>query len=247
MPWAIALAASAGSGTVQAQTRNPGYDRPGMGFSPVVLDAGAFTIEQGLPDVSEDRNGTSTTRLCSADTLLRLGLGGPLELQLGSTPWNRLAAPGGDLHGRGSSSLGLKFALPAGGSAWSWGLLGNVTFTDGSRAFRADRRQYALALEVNWQASARQSLGLYVADARAGGDSRTIAVSDSVSITPRLSAYLQVATLHPTHAQAGQLAGAGLAWMAMPRLQLDAGFNHHLAGNASRWQANLGASYYFGN
>ncbi|WP_157798525.1 transporter [Dyella ginsengisoli] len=245
--WAIALAATAGLGLAHAQTRNPGYDRPGMGFAPAVLDAGAFTIEQGLPDVSEDRDGATTTRLYSADTLLRLGLGGPLELQLGSTPWNRLATPGGDLYGRGSSSLGLKFALPAGNPAWSWGLLGSMTFTDGSRAFRADRRQYMLGLEVNRQAGARQSLGLYLADARAAGDSSTLALSDTVSVTPTLSAYLQLATLHPSHAQAGQLAGAGLAWMATPRLQLDAGFNHRLAGSASRWQANLGASYYFGD
>ncbi len=245
--WVVVLAAASGAVTVRAQTGNPGYDRPGMGFSPAVLDAGALTIEQGLPDASEDRDGSTTTRLYSADTLLRLGLGGPFELQLGSTPWNRLATPDGDLYGRGSSSLGLKFALPAGDSPWHWGLLGNVSFTDGSRAFRASRRQYALGLDVNWQASARQSLGLYLADARAGGDSTTIALSDNVSVTPTLSAYLQLATLHPGHSPAGQLAGAGLAWMATPRLQLDAGFNHHLAGNASRWQANLGASYYFGN
>lgn len=243
----LLLLALAAPGGAAAQTRNPGYDRPGLGFSPAVLDAGAVTLEQGLPDASEDRNGDMTTRLYSADTLLRLGLGGSFELQLGSTPWNRLVAPDGDLQGRGSSSLGLKWALPSSHPAWSWGLLGGVTFTDGSRAFRADRRQYALGLDVNWQASARQSLGLYVADARAGGDSSTVALGDTVSVTPELSAYLQVATLHPAHAPAGQLAGAGLAWMATPRLQLDAGFNHHLAGSASRWQANLGASYYFGN
>lgn len=235
------------SGGAAAQTRNPGYDRPGLGFSPAVLDAGDMTLEQGLPDVSEDRDGTGTTRLYSADTLLRLGLGGPFELQLGSTPWNRLDTPDGDLHGRGSSSLGLKWALPSSHPAWSWGLLGSVGFTDGSRAFRAIRRQYALGLDVNWQAGTRQSLGLYVADVRSGGDSTTVAISDTVSVTPTIGTYLQLATLHPAHAEAGQLAGAGLAWMATPRLQLDAGFNHRLAGSASRWQANLGVSYYFGD
>ncbi|MBU6247213.1 MAG: transporter [Xanthomonadaceae bacterium] len=240
----LALAASGGAA---AQTRNPGYDRPGLGFSPAVLDAGAITLEQGLPDASEDRSGATTTRTYSADTLLRLGVGQSLELQFGSTPWNRLATPDGSVYGRGSSSLGLKWALPSPRPAWSWGLLGGVTFTDGSRAFRADRRQYALGLDVNWQAGTRQSLGLFMADARAGGDSTTVALSDTVAVTATLAAYLQVATLHPAHASAGQLAGAGLAWMATPRLQLDAGFNRRLAGSASRWQANLGASYYFGD
>lgn len=243
----LAAAALAGPPSIRAQTRNPGYDRPGMGFAPSVLEAGALTVEQGLPDFSLDRDGPASTRLYSADTLLRLGAGGPFELQFGSTPWNRLVTSGMDTRGRGSSSLGLKFALPAGNSAWSWGLLGNVTFTDGDPAFRNDRRAYALAAELNWQASTRHTLGLYLSDSRTGAnDSSTLAISDTITVTPTLGIYLQWATEHPAGSEAGQLAGTGLAWMATPRLQLDAGFNRHLAGSASRWQANLGVSYYFG-
>ena len=40
--------------------------------------------------------------------------------------------------------------------------------------------------------------------------------------------------------------GAGLTWMATPRIQLDAGVDHRLQGDASRWLGNLGVSVYFG-
>lgn len=237
----------AGPGRALAQTHNPGYDRPGTGFAPAVLDAGSITVEQGLPDLSIDGQGSSRTRLYSADTLLRLGVGGPFELQAASTPWNRLTGPGVDVQDRGSSSLGLKFAPPTGNPAWSWGLLGSVTFTDGNPALRATHRQYALGAEVNWQANARHTLGLYLADVRAGSDASTLAISDTLAATPTLGIYLQLVQSHPARMRTGQLAGAGLAWMATPRLQLDVGANHRLSGSASCWQTNLGLSYYFGD
>lgn len=130
------------AGSACGQTHNPGYDRPGLGFTPAVLDAGDVTLEQGLPDVSQDRADGLTSHQYSTDTLLRLGAGGPFELQLASSPWNRLTTSGTSrdtVHGRGSSSFGVKFALPDQAGPFSWGLLGSMTFTDGNPALRADR------------------------------------------------------------------------------------------------------------
>lgn len=234
-----------------ARADNPGYDRPGIGFTPTVLGAGQVTLEQGLPDWSRDRrNGVSTSQY-SADSLLRVGLGGPLELQLGGSLYNQLLVTGTRGrhagHGQGDSSIGLKLALPSTQPSFSWGVLGSVEFTDGARDFRNDRRQYLLAAQFNFQVDARNALGAYLQDVRAGGsDSTELAFSDNLSLTPTLVGYAEVAQLRVARRGAGSLAGAGLAWLVTPRVQLDAGFDHRLGGVAPQWQANLGASIYFG-
>lgn len=239
----VAMLLALGVATDVRADDNPGYDRPGMGFTPAVLRAGDATWEQGLPDAGHQGGST----LYSADGLLRLGLGHALELQAGSS-WNEWHAPGGDRrHGRGDSSLGLKFALPAGDGRFSWGLLGSVEFTDGARDFRADARQYLLGAAFNWQWDARQTLALYVQNVRAGGrDSPLVAVSDGFALTPALSAYVEAGWLHDAGAGSGGMAGAGLAWMATPRVQLDASARHRLAGTVNDWEAGLGISVYFG-
>lgn len=222
---------------------NPGYDRPGLGFTPVVLQAGDVTWEQGLPDWSRSANGAS---LYSADALLRVGLGGPFELQLGSS-YNRLDQHGLRDYGRGESSLGLKFALPASG-ATTWGLLASETFTDGAPAFRDDHRSYLLGADISWQRSARDALGAYLENVRSGGrDSRLLALNDGYALTATLNGYVETAWQYQAGAGVGTMAGAGLAWQVTPRVQLDGSFRHRLSGQADTWEAGLGVSVYFGH
>lgn len=229
---------------------NPGYDRPGLGFTPAVLQAGDFTWEQGLPDASRDRSEGVNSTQYGADTLLRLGLGGPFELQLGSSPYNyrRQTGTGGHYrsHGRGDSMLGMKFALPASG-AFSWGLLGSVEFTDGARDFRNPRRQCLLGADFNWQWSARNTAALYLENVRSGGrDSRLLAANDGYALTPALNGFVEIALQDDADGGHGGRAGAGLAWMVTPRVQLDASARHRLGGRAPEWEAGLGVSVYFG-
>jgi hypothetical protein len=237
---------------VPAQADNPGYDRPGYGFTPVVLAAGNITVEQGLPDWSRDREDGITSSQYSADSLLRIGLGGPLELQLGSSPWNSLrqSGLGSDTtrHGHGDSQLGLKLALPSSDKAFGWGLLGSVEFTDGARDFRNDRHQYLLGAQFNLQADQHNSLGAYLEDVRsANSDSTTIALSDNYALTKTLALYAETALLHSPDQGSGSIAGAGLTWMINPRVQIDAGLDHRLSGTASEWQTTLGLSVYLGH
>lgn len=234
-----------------ALANNPGYDRPGYGFTPVVLGAGDITWEQGLPDWGQTKQNGMTNSQYSADSLLRIGVGGPLEIQLGSSPWNALRQAGHDgvtrSHGHGDSSIGLKLALPAASSSFSWGLLSSVEFTDGAEAFRADRRQFLIGAQFNWQANEHNQLGLYLQDIRSGGqDSTTLAINDNYSFSQTLALYVEVVELHASQQQNGTLAGSGLTWMINPRVQLDVGFDHRLAGVASSWQTNIGVSVYLG-
>ena len=225
---------------------NPGYDRPGLGFTPAVLDAGAITLEQGLPDWSLSRDGGGSSAQYTADSLLRLGIGHALELQLGSS-YNRLGQGGTIDRGRGDSTLGVKFALPAHGD-FSWGVLGSVEFTDGAGDFRSPRRQYLLGAAFNWQLDPRNSAALYLENVRSGGrDSRQLAINNGYALTPTLNGYVELGVMDVAGAGHGSRAGAGLAWMLTPRVQLDASIRHHLAGVAPAWEAGLGVSVYFGH
>lgn len=246
------LAMLTSSLALPALAGNPGYDRPGYGFTPVVLGTGDITIEQGLPDWSRSRQNGITRSQYSADSLLRIGIGGPLELQLGSSPWNSLRQSGAGSddysHGHGDTILGLKLALPSSSQAVSWGLLGSVEFTDGAKAFRGDRRQYLLGAQFNLQASERNSLGLYLQNVRSDGtDSTTVAVSDNYMPNNTLVLYVETARLHTPGQGSGTVAGAGLGWLITPRVQLDAGFDRRLDGAVPDWQTNLGVAIYFGH
>ncbi|MFZ0870163.1 MAG: transporter [Rhodanobacter sp.] len=238
--------------SMPALADNPGYDRPGYGFTPVVLGAGDVTLEQGLGDWNLDRQDDIRSSLFTADSLLRVGIGGPLELQLGGSTFNYLQQTGSGTdfssHGHGDSNLAIKLALPSSNQAFTWGLLGSVEFTDGAKAFRNDDRQYLFGAQFNYQLNERNQLGAYLQDVRAGGnDSTTVALSDNVALTKTLTAYVEAALLHAPDQGSGTVAGGGLAWMVSPRVQLDAGFDRRLDGAAPEWQANLGVSIYFGH
>lgn len=220
---------------------NPGYDRPGLGFTPAVLRAGDVTWEQGAPDWSR-ADGASDY---NADTLLRLGLGRAFELQLGGG-WNWLDAPGYRLDGRSSTSVAMKFA-PAATGDFSWGLLGSVEFTDGARAFRASRRQYLLGASCNWQRGPDRSLGLYAEAFRGDVDGQLLAVNEGWALHGGFGVYAELAVQHASEVGYGSLAGAGVTWQLTPRVQLDLSARHRLAGRADTWQGGLGFAVYFGD
>ena len=250
LPTALLVVGGVGMSTA-ARADNPGYDRPGYGFTPMVLAAGEVTAEQGLPDWSRNHSDGVSSSLATTDSLLRVGVGGPFEVQLGGSRFDTLRETGAGRRntsdGHGDSNLAVKFALPGSNKAFSWGLLASVEFTDGSRAFRNNRRHYLLGAQFNTQVGARNSLGAYLEDVRVGGrNSTTVAFSDNYSASKTLTLYVETALLHTPDQGSGTLAGGGVAWMVTPRVQIDAGFDHRTSGSAPEWQTNLGVSVYFG-
>ncbi len=220
---------------------NPGYDRPGVGFTPAVLQPGDLMLEQGLPDWSRDAG----TSLYTADTLGRLGVGHSFELQLG-TGWNRLEGSGSITEGRSDTSLAVKFAPATTGNV-SWGLLGSVGFTDGAQDFRAERTQYLLGASVSWQRSADQSLGLYVEAVDGDADSRLLAVNHGWALVPVLGMYVELVAQHLDGVGDGSMGGAGLTWQVTQRVQLDVSARRRLGGHADTWQGGAGISVYLGD
>lgn len=236
------LFSAAMSAPVLAQVENnPGYDRPGLGFTPAVLQAGDVMLEQGLPDWSRS-DGVS---LYNANTLIRAGVGQSLELQLG-TGWNWLDAPDGQMDGRTDTALALKFA-PAATGDLSWGLLGSVEFTDGSEEFRAEKKQYLLGASLNWQRNEDHALGLYLEAGQGDSDYQLVAVNSGWALTPALGIYAELAAQHEDETGSGTQGGAGLTWQVTPRVQLDISARHRLGGHVDTWQGGIGASIYLGD
>jgi hypothetical protein len=225
----------------------PGFDRPGIGFATDPLHAGQFAYEQGLPDWSRQRAGGVTSDLYAYDSLLRLGLGGGTELQLGGTLYNRLRQTGQPaVHGRGDTTLGFKW-VPVNGEVWSWGLLGTAEFTDGAAAFRNDRPAYTLGLDVTQQPGGNVNFGYYAQWQRSGGkDSLQFAPSIGYQFDPQLSGYAEAAAEHDAGQGFGSAAGAGLAWQPLANLQFDGWFRHRLGGHAPIWEAGVGVAMFFG-
>jgi len=231
---------------------NPGYNRPGLSFSPSVLDLGDVTLEQGLPDWTRGRDDGVTSSTYTADTSLRIGLGHQLEVELGDSFYNHLHMSGdGDNEsstGRGDSSVALKYALPSPFKQLTWGLLGSMEFTDGKPAFRNDDKTYQLGMAANWQLDDKNTLGGYINDSRMGGrDSDTFSINENHALTSQLSVYVEFAVEHDPDNGNGTLAGGGLAWAFTPNVQLDASVRHRISGYANDWEAGLGASVYFGH
>ncbi|WP_111982224.1 transporter [Dyella jiangningensis] len=238
-------------GTSPAWADNPGYDRPGLGFTPVVLSAGDITLEQGLPTWTRDQDKGSVQSQYTTDSLLRLGIGGPFEAQLGTSPFNaeHATGPGVDSwsHGRGDTVLALKFAPCKADAALTWGLLGSVELTDGSPAVRNDHKTTLLGADVNWQLSEYDGVGGYLERTRNDHDYRTTtALNESHLLGKAVVGYVELAELHETGVGNGTEAGAGVAWLVNRRVQLDGGLRGRIAGHAQQWMVSLGVSVFLG-
>ncbi|MGJ7903109.1 transporter [Lysobacter sp. 1R34A] len=228
----------------------PSFDRPGISFSTDTLPRGAFAWEQGLPDFVRDDDGGTRSRLYSANTNLRLGLSDRVELQLATSAYNRLRERDGDgrrsRHGAGDTGLAIKVALRASHEAFSWAVLGAVTAASGDRDFSNGATQYTLGTTLGYDFDERLAGALYLnLDRSDGRDTWTWSPSLSFALSDRVGAYLEAGVSKADGESATSVAGAGVTWMATPRVQLDASFDLGLDRGSADLQAGVGASFYF--
>ena len=247
---AAALLASLLAGSAYADDV-PGFDRPGLGFSTNPVLAGQIGFEQGLPDWSRRREDGVTSSLATLDSLLRVGLGAGFELQLGSSPWNRLQQRDDTgsqvVHGHGDTSLGLKWAPVIASNVWDWGVLGSVEFTDGARGLRSDRRVYTLGTVLDQKFDERTDVSYFLQWQRSGGQTNYLFAPDyNYQINDRFGAYLEGAFLRDANHRDGTQAGGGLTWQPASNLQFDSWFRRRLGGHAPSWEAGVGIAMLFG-
>jgi hypothetical protein len=250
---ALALAVSAAATPAWADAsdatppRDLCLDRPGLGTPACTLDAGRVVVELGLGDWTRNRTGSVRTDTVTAgDTLIRLGVNGSLEAQIGWTAYghvrNRDAATGviDKTSGTGDVTLALRqniqnpdgsdiaiaaipyVSLPVGGKTigagdWGAGLLIPMTFDLG-----------AVSLELSPEIDAAVD---------SDGKGRHLGYGSVVGLgfdlTEAISATAEI-SLFRDHDPAGHateaLAGLSAGWQPNDNLQLDIGVNLGLNG-----------------
>ncbi len=201
------------------------FDRPGISFSPGVLSQGRIIWEQGLPDVEHEQTDDLTSTLYSPGTLVRLGLGAGLELQLGTTLANRLDIKKEGAHdretGAGDSSIAVKYQVPLASEAFTLGLLGGSTIKTGKGTFNDDP-QLSLGSTVQWQVNDTQAAALYLNMDRIRDESTfTISPNWGISWGEKLGTFIEMGLTIPESGPSLPVAGGGLTWMPLECLQLD--------------------------
>lgn len=252
---ALALALCGGlAGPAAAATADeaeaPSFDRPGIAFSTQTLPRGAFAWEQGLPDVERDRDGGARSTRYAAATLLRLGLADRLELQLSASPYVHLReredGQRRSRHGAGDTGLALKLALPSAHERFSWAVLAGATADSARRGLGNGATVYTLGTTLGYDFDDRVSGALYFnLDRSDGRDTWTWSPSLGLALSERLGAYVEAGLSRSQGESATAVAGAGLTWMATPRVQLDASFDRGLDARSPDWQGGVGVSFYF--
>lgn len=239
----VAGAAPVAAGAVEPMA----FDRPGIGFGTTVLAPGEVAWEQGLPDVEyDDADGVrSTTR--TFGSVLRVGLGASLELQLAGEPHVRMRERSADARerasGGGDSSVGLKWALPGAG-ALDWALLAQYGLATGSRGLRPDTHARSLAATVEGETVGGRGYAVFAGYTR-DDDGSGWQVSPSLTVleTGTLGAYVEAAI--GTGSAKGAVVGTGLTWQPSDTLQFDVSVLRGLDDDAADWAGGVGVSVGF--
>lgn len=225
------------------------FDRPGIGFGTTVLRPGEVAFEQGLPDAERDDGDGIRTMTLEAGSLLRVGLGANLELQVGGVPWTRVterdAATGerSRTSGAGDSSIGVKWQLPAAGGL-EWALLATYGLANGSADLRPRTHARSLGATVAGTLPGGRGYALFAGYGE-DDDGSGWQVSPSLSLFEgeAVAAYAEAG--FGEGAQSGTVAGAGLTWQPRDDFQLDLSFLRGVDGDAPDWQGGFGISVGF--
>lgn len=233
-----------------AHADTPAFDRPGIAFSVTSLPAGTVSWEQGLPDLSRDRADGITRIQYSAGSLLRVGLGKNMELQVGHAAFNFLRSTGGGeslrAHGAGDSSFALKYALPSPGRHLEWALLGSATLATGDSAFTAGDTAYAFGATLEWSLDERNAVAFYANAQTLDGDT-TLSFSPSYShaLSDAVGLFAEAGFTRAQHLPNEVVAGGGVTWLVAPRVQLDLSADFGMTSDSTDLQAGFGVSALF--
>lgn len=248
----LALIALAALPTV-ALADPPDFDRPGAGFATSVLPVGTLALEQGLPTYERQRQDGLLDRTYTADSLIRIGLGGAWEGQLGGSAWNRLEERGGGSRrhaiGHGDSSVALKYAPSGtdGDGSFTWAALGEVTFANGDEDFGNGARQYSLGSTMQWKPDQDHQNTLYAnLDRLKGRNTWTLAPTFGRTFGENWMGYVEMDAIHDAEDGNEVQAGGGLAYTIGDHVQLDAYALHRVGRHGPSVRAGLGVSVFFG-
>lgn len=236
-------------GATSALADTPAFDRPGIAFSTTTVPRGSLAIELGVPDFLHESSGGSRSTTYRLDTNFRTGLGRAVELQLAAPVYNYDHTDDGQRSdwatGFGDTTLSLKATLPSRSPEFSWAMLASATFASGAKAFSDGTTLYQLATSMQQPLNGTYAAGLYVQlNDQAGSSGYTLSPSIGFIASPTLSGYFEAAFSHASHSPDTSIAGAGLAWMVTPIVQLDLSFDVGLTRDSPKLQGGFGVSMY---
>ena len=212
-------------------------ERPGQTSLPCIAAAGDILLETALVDWTRVRgDGEHTDTFLLADTLVRIGVGGGNELQLGWTPLGTQRKRDGGLSRRaraGDASVALKYGIvgydgpvaitiratipvgrePIGDGDWSAAVLlpAELPLTD--------KVKFAITPEID-AAVDEDGHGRHVSFGGAAGVS--FDVTDAIAVSGDISAFRDQ---DPAGHATMSLLGTAIAWQPSSRFQIDAGTN----------------------
>jgi Putative MetA-pathway of phenol degradation len=241
--WAMAMLST---WPTSARADAPAFDRPGIAFSPSVLPAGSFALEQGLPDFQRDDSDGIVDRSWTAGTTFRAGLTGAIELQIAGSLWNRSAvrAGGATTHdgGVGDTRFSIKWAPALPDEALSLAVLGSATADTGASAFTNGRPVYSLGATLGHKVGTDCAVALYAnVDHSGGSDTWTVSPNFSFPIAGNLGGYVEAGRT-TGGGESDSRAGGGLTWVLHDRVQLDLYALHGLTSGSTDLSAGFGVS-----
>ena len=218
-------------------------DRPGLGFSPAVVDRGVVQVETGLPQATASGG---VVQALSLPVALRYGLTDAVELRLGTSVYDlaRRPADGGfTLDGGGGFDVlevGAKVQLVPDDVPLALIASVFVPTTDGGDLEGAVRSVAGFALTDRLSLTA--VLGATVSDAEPDLEVAAEAIGVlAASLAGPVSAYVEAGAF-PDGDATPILAGAGLLVLVSPDVQLDASFDVGLTESADDVLFGVGAS-----
>lgn len=243
-----------------AQQASPiATDRPGFAFNTGTVDKGVTQVELGLPQVTEIRSGSGTTRLFSAVGLLRVGVAPRWEIRLGAPmyTWLRTTGPGPGVKesGFGDLEMGAKaHVLDASGRRPAICLIPSVIVPTGGDGFTAADPGATFNATFEWVTKSSWSLKALTGVARLGTpggdryDQITAAfVAGHAMGSSRWSGYMELGGADTDIAGSGpaRYLGGGLAVLTSHDVQIDLYVDRGLTDDSSDWLYGVGVSARF--
>jgi hypothetical protein len=234
-------------------------DRPGLAFSPITVPQGALQFEVGVPQIEmADAGSVEATITRIPFVAVRYGVVENLELRAISPLHNRSTVDDGtsetEESGNGDLELGAKWhVMSSGDGRPDISLIGSVFLPVGDDAFTIsteDRVGYALNGVVGGPLGSSGISWVFVGGATVlpSGEDEHVTNANLVgylgrSLTSRVSGYVDAGWFPSDADTEPAYAGGGLAFLAAPRVQLDAFFDAGLNDDALDWIFGGGVSF----
>jgi hypothetical protein len=213
--------------------------RPGLATPPCIVDSDHVLAELGLADWTLDKQaGTRSDTVVTGDLLLRYGLGGSDEFQLGLTSFGTVRTRDANgisrMSGVGDLTLAFKHSLAhPSGDGFSAAVQSFLTLPTGGPAIGAGDWGGGFLVPMGMQLSDKVTLELTPeidAAVNAAGKGRHVALSAvegvNFSLSSHVSTAFELEEVHdedPASTQDHALAGLSVAWQPAPSWQLDMG------------------------